>query len=137
MNESLPDKDEEERLMIIKLSNGETVIGNVTKETQGYIELSFPFKLMSFLNQRGNMNLSIIKWDVTIDFDYPVRVFKSTIVACGKPNAQMLKSYREVVEGGFDTDMEEDEDSSLEQDLDTIEEKVSALLEQAKSNKLH
>lgn len=131
------EEQQENRLMVIKLANGETVIGNVSRETQGYIELSMPFKLMTFLNQRGNINLSIIKWDVTIDFDYPVRVFKNTIVACGKPTDHMVQSYKEVIEGGFDTDMEESEETTTEQDLETIEEKVAALIKQAKGNKLH
>lgn len=124
----------EDRLTVIKLSNGETVIGNVSKETQGYIELSLPFKLMTFFNQRGNMSLTIIKWDLTIDFDYPVRVFKSCIVACGKPNEQMVKSYKEVVEGGFDTNIE---DTDTEQDLESIEEKIAEIMKQAKGIKLH
>lgn len=125
----------DDRLMIIKLANGETVIGNVERETQGYVEIKTPFKLIMFFNQRGNINLSIVKWDLTIDMDYPVRVFKNTIVACGKPTEQMVKNYREVVEGGFDTDMEDE--STTEQDLETIEEKVAELLKQTKGAKLH
>lgn len=126
-----------DRLMIVKLANGETVIGNVQKETQGYIEIILPFKLATFINQRGNINLTIIKWDITIDFDYPVRVFKSTIVACGKPNDQIIKTYKELVEGGFDTNMQESEETSTESDLETLEEKILQLMIQSKNQKLH
>lgn len=126
-----------DRLMIIKMANGETVIGQVEKETQGYIELKLPFKLVTFINQKGNINLTIIRWDITIDFDYPVRVFKSSIVACGKPNEQMVANYKELIEGGFDTNIEENEESSTEKDLETIEEKILQLMTQSKDQKLH
>lgn len=134
----LVEEHSENRLMIMKLTNGETIIGNVSKETQGYVEVSLPFKLITFFNQRGNMNLSIIKWDFTIDFDYPVRIFKPTIVACGKPNDQMIQSYRELIENGFDTNGEsEEEETTTEQDLESIEEKIAEVMKQLKGSKLH
>lgn len=118
------------RILVVKLSNGETVVGTVTKETSGYIELTDPYKLVMMLNKSGNMNLTIMKWDMTIDFDYPVRVFKNTIVACGKPNDKMVETYREIVENGFD--VSEEGDGSLEDDLDTIESKLKEILKNSK-----
>lgn len=129
------EEQSENRLMIIKLANGETIIGSISKESQGYVEVTLPFKLLTLYNQRGNMNLSIIKWDFTIDFDYPVRIFKSTIVACGKPNDQMVQTYREVIENGFDTN--DEEETTTEQDLESIEEKIAEVMKQIKGSKLH
>lgn len=124
----------ESRLMIVKLANGETVMGQVERETQGYIEMKMPLKLVTFFNQKGNLTLSVLKWDVSIDFDYPVRIFKSTIVACGKPNENMTNNYNEIMTSGFTPDEEE---TSTEQDLETIEEKIAALMNQTKGVKLH
>lgn len=124
-----------DRALILKLSNGETVIGNVTKETPSYVELTNPFRIMMIPNGM-HMSLTILRWDMTIDFDYPVRVFKSTIVACGKPNETMMMNYNEVVSNGFDSNESEDEEST-EKDLETIEEKINELVKQAKGSKLH
>lgn len=126
---------QENRLMIVKLANGETVVGQIERETQGYIEMKMPLKLVTFFNQRGNLTLSVLKWDVSIDFDYPVRIFKSTIVACGKPNDNMTKNYNDIMTSGFTPD--EEEETSTEQDLETIEEKIAALMNQTKGVKLH
>ena len=126
---------EESRTLILKLSNGETIVATVTKETQGYVEVMNPFRIMLIPNGHS-LRLTIMRWDMTIDFDYPVRIFKNTIVACGKPNEQMQSNYDEVVVNGFDTE-EEEEESSTENDLEKIEEKVKELLKQSKSSKLH
>jgi hypothetical protein len=123
------------RTLILKLSNGETVIGDVTKETPNYVELSNPFRIMMIPNGM-HMSLTILRWDMTIDFDYPVRVFKSTIVACGKPNETMMMNYNEVVSNGFDSN-ESEEEESTEKDLETIEDKINELVKQAKGSKLH
>ncbi len=125
------EEEHTDRTLILKLSNGETVIGTVSKETQGYVELTYPFRLMSMINQSGNMNLSIMKWDMTIDFDFPVRVFKSTIVACGKPNDKIVEYYREVVENGFDASEEEE---TAESNLEEIEEKIKEIMKSSKGN---
>lgn len=127
--------EEESRTLILKLSNGETVVATVTKETQGYVEVMNPFRVMLIPNGHS-MSLTILRWDMTIDFDYPVRIFKNTIVACGKPNETMQTNYNEIVANGFDTN-EEEEESSTENDLEKIEEKVKELLKQAKCSKLH
>ena len=129
-----PVEEETNRTLILKLSNGETVIGNVSKETPSYVELTNPFRIMMIPNGM-HMSLTILRWDMTIDFDYPVRVFKNTIVACGKPNETMMMNYNEVVSNGFDTS--EPEEESTEKDLETIEEKIGELVKEAKSSKLH
>lgn len=128
--------EEENRTLILKLSSGETVVATVSKETQGYVEVMNPFRVMLIPNGNG-MSLTILRWDMTIDFDYPVRIFKNTIVACGKPNEAMQSNYNEIVANGFDTSEEEEEESSTENDLEKIEEKVKELLKQSKSSKLH
>lgn len=128
--------EEENRTLILKLSNGETIVATVTKETQGYVEVMNPFRIMLIPNGH-TMSLTILRWDMTIDFDYPVRIFKNTIVACGKPNEPMQTNYNEVVANGFDTNEEEEEETSTENDLEKIEEKIKELLKQSKSSKLH
>lgn len=128
-----PPEEEVGRVLVLKLANGETVVGTVAKESQGYIELSNPFRLMMVPNG-STMSLTILRWDMTIDFDYPVRVFKNTIVACGKPNDHMLSTYTEVVTHGFDTNETEDEDESS---VEEVEDRLKEILKTSKLNKLH
>lgn len=122
------------RTVILILANGETVIGNVSKETSGYVELLSPFKILSMFNQAGNMNISIMKWDMTIDFEFPVRVFKTTIVACGKPNDTIIEYYRELLENKFDgsEDIDSSEETSLENDMEQIEARLRELMKSKK-----
>lgn len=128
-----PHEEEVGRVLVLKLANGETVVGTVAKESQGYIELSNPFRLVMIPNG-STMSLTILRWDMTIDFDYPVRVFKSTIVACGKPNDHMLTTYTEVVTHGFDTNETEDEVESSDQEA---EDRLKEMVKNSKVNKLH
>lgn len=128
-----PPEEEVGRILVLKLANGETVVGTVAKESQGYIELSNPFKL-SMVQNGSTMSLTILRWDMTIDFDYPVRVFKNTIVACGKPNDSMLSTYTEVVMNGFDTNELEDDDESL---VEEVEDRLKEIVKNSKMNKLH
>jgi hypothetical protein len=67
---------------VLKLSNGETIIGNISKETVSYIDVEIPLKILIMVNpQENKMNMSVLKWDPGFDYKYPVRVYKTSIVA--------------------------------------------------------
>jgi hypothetical protein len=83
---------------ILKLSNGETIMGNISKETQSYIDVEMPLKILVMVNpQQSKMHMSVLKWDPGFDYKYPVRVYKTSIVACAEPTEMMLKNYGELI----------------------------------------
>jgi hypothetical protein len=83
---------------VLKLSNGETIIGNISKETVSYIDVEIPLKILIMVNpQENKMNMSVLKWDPGFDYKYPVRVYKTSIVACAEPTELMIKNYSELI----------------------------------------
>lgn len=78
---------------ILKLTNGETIIGIVSKETTSYVEVSMPYKLDVINMQNGRSHLAAREWDTAINVDIPVRVFKTAIVAVAEPNEVIMKSF--------------------------------------------
>lgn len=84
---------------MLKLSNGETIIGTITKETVSYIDVNMPLKIVIMVcPDLSQMNMSVMKWDPTFDYAIPIRVYKNSIVACGEPNEMMIKNYNEVLD---------------------------------------
>ena len=83
---------------VLKLANGETIIGNVSKETPSYIDVEMPLKILIMVHpQESRMNMSVMKWDPGFDYKYPIRVYKNSIVACAEPTELMLKNYGELI----------------------------------------
>lgn len=126
----------EERIVIMKLANCETVIGTVFNETNGFIEMMQPFRVMVTPTQTGNISLSLFKWDFTSDENYPVRLFKMSIVSCSKPNEMMLGYYRDAILSSENDEYEESE-KTAEENLEEIEKKMMEILKEAKDSKLH
>jgi hypothetical protein len=84
---------------VLKLSNGETIIGNIIKETVSYIDVNKPLKILIMIRpELSQMNMSITNWDPTIDYALPIRVYKNSIVACAEPNQMIIKNYHEILE---------------------------------------
>lgn len=126
----------ESRIVILKLANCETMVATIFKETNGYIEVMQPFRIIVTPTQTGNISISLFKWDFTTDEDYPVRLFKTTIVSCSKPNQMMLGYYRDAVLSSENEEYEAEE-KTAEQNLEEIEKKMMELLKQSKDSKLH
>jgi hypothetical protein len=120
---------------VFKLSNGETIIALLTKETPSYIEIEKPFKLVGIVNSQGNLNLGIYKWDYTIDYRYPTRVFKNGIVSVSEPTKNMMTTYLEMTSNSdIYKDSVPDEESEIE---DRREDLMEDLLKRFKSAKIH
>ena len=104
---------------ILKLTNGETIIGNIVKETPSYIDINLPLKILIILHpDMVAMNLSIIKWDPTFDYMQSIRIYKNSIVACAEPNEIMKKNYADILEQKDKEEPFEDE-STLTEEFDT------------------
>jgi membrane-bound lytic murein transglycosylase MltF len=117
---------------VIKLSNGETIIGNITKETVSYIDVNMPLKILIMVRpDLSQMNMSVMKWDPTFDYALPIRVYKNSIVACAEPNEMMIKNYNEVLEQA--TKPEEEQGDEITEVNDMMQE----LLRRIKPNTMH
>ncbi len=117
---------------VIKLSNGETIIGNITKETVSYIDVNMPLKILIMVRpDLSTMNMSVMKWDPTFDYALPIRVYKNSIVACAEPNEMMIKNYNEVLEQA--TKPEEEQGDEITEVNDMMQE----LLRRIKPNTMH
>jgi len=87
---------------IVKLSNGDTVIGSITEETKVYIEIHRPMRVVvtpKTMNGVANVfQLSMMKWDPLMNYNIPARVFKHSIVSVSEPTLDVGDSYVELYE---------------------------------------
>ncbi len=118
---------------VLKLSNGETIIGNITKETNSYIDVNRPLKILIMVRPDfSTINMSVMKWDPTFDYATPIRVYKNSIVACAEPNEMMVKNYNEVLDQATKPEEEHQEDEVVESS-----EMMQELLRRIKPNTMH
>lgn len=119
---------------VLKLSNGETIIGNISKETPSYIDVDMPLKILFMIHPDGvKMNLSVLKWDPTIDYNYPVRVYKTSIVACAEPNNMMMNNYNEIL---TENDSKED-DQKEDDEITELNDVMTELLKKINPRTMH
>ena len=102
---------------VLKLTNGETIIGVVSKETPSYVEVTMPYKLATVSLGSGRSHLVAQEWDTSMNFDIPVRVFKTAIVAVAEPNEIIMKSFAKLAD---DTPIEDSTEETKEEFYDAL-----------------
>ena len=126
------EQEETKICKVLKLSNGETIVGNISKETVSYIDIELPLKILIMMHpQSGKMNLSILKWDPIMDYDQPIRIYKNSIVACAEPTKMMMNSYNEVLEQSKQMILE-DEEEQPEDEITELNNMMTELLNRMK-----
>ena len=82
---------------ILKLTNGDTIIGNVVEEGRNFIEVHRPMKviLVPKISESHMFSLSMMKWDPLSDFDLPARIFKQSIVSVSEATSEIVRVYGE------------------------------------------
>jgi hypothetical protein len=111
---------------VLKLATGETIIGSVETESATYVDVHRPIKILIAPRGEETFNVVMIKWDPTVDFNLPVRVFKSSIVSVAEPANEFRKSYLEIYEEYEQKTSSKDKEEDLE--LNTVDD-LSAELE--------
>lgn len=119
---------------VFKLSSGETIICMVTKESPSYIEIEIPFRLNMMYTPHGTVNLAMFRWDHTISYDAPIRIYKNSIVAVGDPTDDMFENYHGMISREDQSDKEEDIHETSNAEMETL---MTKLLQNFKSDKLH
>jgi hypothetical protein len=118
---------------VLKLSNGETIIGNISKETPSYIDVETPLKILIMVHpQESRMNMSVLKWDPSFDYKFPIRVYKTSIVCCAEPTELMLKNYGELV-----TEPSVKEEEIEEDEITELNDIMSELLKNINPKTMH
>ena len=87
---------------LIKMANGETILGNVAEESRGYVEVDFPMKVI-ITHRSADPNdtafrMTLTKWDPLMNYSLPLRLFKHGIVAVAEPTLAIVSSYQELYE---------------------------------------
>ena len=96
---------------VLKLTNGDTLIGNVVEESRGYIEVHRPMRvvLVPRVSDEHSFSLSMMKWDPLTNFDLPSRIFKQSIVSVSEATSEIIRVYGEAYK-----EFESSEDDEIE-----------------------
>jgi MinD-like ATPase involved in chromosome partitioning or flagellar assembly len=113
---------------VLKLNSGETVIGNITEESRGYVEVHRPLKVVIHATPSGSMAVALMKWDPIADFNLPSRIFKQSIVSVSEPSEEFRDNYLEVYNKYDSKDFEEEEDHKEEDDTSENLSKIEEML---------
>jgi len=83
---------------VLKLTSGDTVIGNVVEESRGYIEVHRPMRVVIIPKalEENEFHMSMMKWDPLINFSLNSRIFKQSIVSVSEATDDVLEVYIEL-----------------------------------------
>ncbi len=113
---------------VLKLTNGDTLIGNVVEESRGFIEVHRPMRVVLVPKTADNhtFSLSMMKWDPLTNFDLPSRIFKQCIVSVSEATSEIIRVYGEAYkefESGEEDEIEiqsDDRMSEIKEEVDRM-----------------
>ena len=110
---------------VLKLTNGDTLIGNVVEESRGYIEVHRPMRvvLVPRVSDEHSFSLSIMKWDPLTNFDLPSRIFKQSIVSVSEATSEIIRVYGEAYRE-FDSGEEDEIEIQPDDRMSEIKEEI-------------
>lgn len=100
---------------VLKLSNGDTIIGNITEESRSYIDVHRPVKILVQVKGETTFGIALVKWEMVSDFEYPARVFKHSIVSVTEPTEEFKENYLEIYHQ-YEKEEKTSETTKLEED---------------------
>ena len=115
---------------VLKLTNGDTLIGNVVEESRSYIEVHRPMRvvLSPRVTDNNMFSLSMMKWDPLMNFSIPARIFKQSIVSVSEATIEIVRVYGEAY-NEFDSDNEPEHDIEID-DESQSEDRMSEIKEE-------
>ena len=113
---------------VLKLTNGDTLIGNVVEESRGYIEVHRPMRvvLVPRISDDHTFSLSMMKWDPLTNFDLPSRIFKQSIVSVSEATSEIIRVYGEAYKEFESSEVDEieiqpdDRMSEIKEEIDRL-----------------
>jgi len=126
---------------VLKLTNGDTLIGNVVEESRGYIEVHRPMRvvLVPRISDDHTFSLSMMKWDPLTNFDLPSRIFKQSIVSVSEATSEIIRVYGEAYKEFESSEVDEIEiqpDDRMSEIKDEID-KMRATITSSNNHILH
>ena len=120
---------------ILKLSNGDTLVGNVVEETKGFIEVHRPMRVVVLSKGEHMYSLSLTKWDPLMNFSIPARIFKQTIVSVSEATTDVIRIYGQAYTE-FDDEAEIGDDNEVESEnrMADIKEEIDKMREALSSS---
>ena len=113
---------------LLKLANGDTIIGNVVEEGRNFIEVHRPMKvvLVPKISESHMFSLSMMKWDLLADFNLPSRIFKQSIVSVSEATSEIIRFYGEAYEE-FESSEEDEIKIQSDDRMSEIKEEIDRL----------
>ena len=123
---------------VLKLTNGDTLIGNVVEESRGYIEVHRPMRvvLVPRVSDEHSFSLSIMKWDPLTNFDLPSRIFKQSIVSVSEATSEIIRVYGEAYKE-FESSGEDEIEIQPDDRMSEIKEEIDRLRSTLTSSNNH
>ena len=123
---------------VLKLTNGDTLIGNVVEESRGYIEVHRPMRvvLVPRISDDHTFSLSMMKWDPLTNFDLPSRIFKQSIVSVSEATSEIIRFYGEAYEEFESSEEDEIEIQSADR-MSEIKEEIDKMRSTKTSSNNH
>jgi len=123
---------------VLKLTNGDTLIGNVVEESRGYIEVYRPMRvvLVPRISDEHMFSLSMMKWDPLTNFDLPSRIFKQSIVSVSEATSEIIRIYGKAYQE-FDSSEEDDIEIQPDDRMSEIKEEIDKMRSTMTSSNNH
>ena len=123
---------------VLKLTNGDTLIGNVVEESRGYIEVHRPMRvvLVPRVSDIHSYSLSMMKWDPLTNFDLPSRIFKQSIVSVSEATSEIIRVYGEAYKE-FESSGEDEIEIQPDDRMSEIKEEIDRLRSTLTSSNNH
>ncbi len=123
---------------VLKLTNGDTLIGNVVEESRGYIEVHRPMRvvLVPKTSDDHTFSLSMMKWDPLTNFDLPSRIFKQSIVSVSEATSEIIRVYGEAYKE-FESSEEDEIEIQPDDRMSEIKEEIDKMRSTMTSSNNH
>ena len=123
---------------VLKLTNGDTLIGNVVEESRGYIEVHRPMRvvLVPRISDDHTYSLSMMKWDPLTNFDLPSRIFKQSIVSVSEATSEIVRVYGEAYKE-FESSEEDEIEIQPDDRMSEIKEEIDKMRSTMTSSNNH
>ena len=123
---------------VLKLTNGDTLIGNVVEESRGYIEVHRPMRvvLVPRVSDIHSYSLSMMKWDPLTNFDLPSRIFKQSIVSVSEATSEIIRVYGEA-DKEFESSEEDESEIQPDDRMSEIKEEIDKMRSTMTSSNNH
>ena len=123
---------------VLKLTNGDTLIGNVVEESRSYIEVHRPMRvvLVPRISDDHTFSLSMMKWDPLTNFDLPSRIFKQSIVSVSEATSEIIRVYGEAYKE-FESSEEDEIEIQPDDRMSEIKEEIDKMRSTMTSSNNH